>query len=310
MKIKTILALSDFSVQGNHALERAGQLAAAHGALLNIMYVDMGATQDCTDATARLGYHARQLGQQFGVTVNVAELTEHTAEQVAEKALGADLVVLGHEHLPSWTTFLSGPPALQLMSRCRCPVLVTRVEAGAVKPYEHVLVTVNFTPESERQVRVACALDDEASIELFHAVGTGSAARLRRAEASRHAVKAYRDACIRYAKGRLLSLSDSFDSRRNRVSSKIGDGDPARQAIVQQQYVGADLLVVGKRRSSPLWDFFFGSVARRLLHQTTTDLLLVPHDVQLSRRESTKPRMTTTRGAVGTAFLPAKRSAP
>lgn len=310
MKIGTIFALSDFSVQGNHALERAGQLAAAHGALLNIMYVDMGGTQDFADATARLGYHARQLAQQFGVTVKVAELTEHTAEHVAEKVRSADLLVLGHEHHPSWATFLSGPPAMQLMALCPCPVLVTRAETGAVKPYEHVLVTVNFTSESERQVQVACALDDQASIELFHAVSMRDEAKLRCAEASTQEVRAFRDACIRYAKGRLLSLTDSFDSRRNRVLSAIGHGDPARQAIVQQQNVGADLLVVGKRRSSPLWDFFFGSVAQRLLQQSTTDLLVVPHDVQRSARGLTSRRITAERASASTAFLPAKRSVP
>lgn len=306
MKIQTILALTDFSVQGNLALERAGRLAAGHGARLHILYVDLDGKPDCADAATRLGHHASQLAQQFGVTVKAVELAQNSAEHVAEKSRGADLLVLSHERQGSWTSFLGGDPVLQLMRLCQCPVLVSRTASDT--SYDRALVAVDFTPESRTLAQFACVLDSGALIELFHAVSTRDEAKLRSAEVSESAVKAYRDACIRYAKGRLLLLTDSFDSRRNRVLSAIGHGDPARQAMVQQEYVGADLLVVGKRRSSFLRDFFYGSVAQRLLSQASTDLLVVPHDFQVPTRALALSRIQAERGSTGAAWLSVKRS--
>ncbi|MFI5446908.1 universal stress protein [Polaromonas sp. UC242_47] len=280
MTIQSILALTDFSASGNHALERAAWLAAEHRAALTIMYTALGDKPDCADAAQRLVYQARQLAAQFGLAVGTVDATHHSAERLAIDARRADLLVLGHAYQRSWMSFLSGQPALQLMRLCHCPVLVTKNESN--KPYGRTLVAVDFTPASRRLVELACLLDGKAEVELFHAVSARDEAKLRSAEASTQAVKAYRQACISYAQGRILSLTDSFDTRRNRVLSTIGHGDPARQLLTQQQHTGADLLVVGKQRRSTLMDFFFGSVAQRVLRWSAADLLVVPHDFQLA----------------------------
>jgi len=53
--------------------------------------------------------------------------------------------------------------------------------------------------------------------------------------------------------------------------------------VVQQQYARADLLVVGKRACAAPMDFFFGSVALRVLRWCSADLLIVPHEAPASR---------------------------
>ena len=75
-------------------------------------------------------------------------------------------------------------------------------------------------------------------------------------------------------------LTDSYDARRNRVQSAIGHGDAARQAVVQQQHGGAELIVVGKHPASLVTDVLFGSVAARVLRQAHADVLVVPHDFE------------------------------
>ena len=307
MTIQSILALTDFSASGNHALERAALLAAEHRASLTIMYTALGDKPDCADAAQRLVYQARQLAAQFGLAVDTVDATHHSAERLAEDARGADLLVLGHAYQRSWMSFLSGQPAMQLMRLCHCPVLVTKNESR--KPYGRTLVAVDFTPASRRLVELACLLDGQADVELFHAVSTLDEAKLRSAEASLEAVQAYRQACIRYAQGRILSLTDSFDTRRNRVLSTIGHGDPARQLLTQQQYAGADLLVVGKQRRSTLMDFFFGSVAQRVLRWSTADLLVVPHDFQLAARAVAQREAEAEPGHRRPAFLASRQRA-
>ena len=85
--------------------------------------------------------------------------------------------------------------------------------------------------------------------------------------------------------------------------SAVGRGDPARQAAVQQEYVGAELIVVGKRRRSAVADFFCGSVAQRLLSWSSSDVLVVPHDHRSSTRAAAKLRTKAEQGDAQGAFL-------
>src|SRR5690606_288068 len=125
-----------------------------------------------------------------GVPVKAQDSKAHSVEAVADLADSADLLVLSPQTQRSLLACLRGQPVLRLMRRCACPVLVTRTEADAA--YERVLVAVNFGPGSEPLVQLACALDDRAVIELFHAVSRRGEAKLRSAEVSERAVSIYR----------------------------------------------------------------------------------------------------------------------
>src|SRR6185369_3457359 len=104
-------------------------------------------------------------------------------------------------------------------------------------------------------VKLAATFDSSAELEIFHAISTLDESKLRSAEAHEHMVRAYRERCLKQAQERMVSFSDSFDTRRNRVLTTIGRGDPARQAVIQQEDSGADLVVLGKKRSTASEDF-------------------------------------------------------
>ncbi|MES2362761.1 MAG: universal stress protein [Pseudomonadota bacterium] len=307
MNIQSILVVTDLSVRGHRALGRAALLAAQHRAFLRVMYARVDDSPFPADAMERVVQLAQQLAQQFGIAVSPVGRAGNTLKDIAAQARGADLLVFGHERKHSLAAILSGPPEIQLMRLCPCPILVARLEPG--QRYGRILVAVNLAPESKSLVQLACLLDDDAEVGLFHALSMAGEAKLRSAEASAHAIQSYRQACIRYAQGRILSLADSLDNRRNRVMYTMGRGDPARQAVIQQQHAGAELLVVGNRRRSRLMDFLAGSVAQRVLSWSASDLLLVAHDFQLPTRAAAKLRMDAGR-ADGQEALLAIRSAP
>ena len=54
--------------------------------------------------------------------------------------------------------------------------------------------------------------------------------------------------------------------------------DPAYTTALHQLSSQAELVVVGKRRSSPLAQFFTGSVAQRLAKWAAGDVLIAPFD--------------------------------
>ena len=150
-----------------------------------------------------------------------------------------------------------GQPVDELLRTARRPVLVVRREAEHA--YRSLIVAVDFTEASRGLIDLGFALNKSAQVELFHAVSTANEGKLRYAEVSDRAIKAYRSECRRYAQDRMFWLTDSYDTRRNRVLSAVGHGDAARQTVVQQQNSGAELIVVGRHPSSRLSDLFFES---------------------------------------------------
>lgn len=298
MNIRSILAITDFSRQANQAVDRAAQLAVLHRATLRLMVFATDGDAAPVDAASRLAHTAKDLGRRLAITVRTVSRSANSLADVAQEGSCADLLVLGYDRERTLGALLRGQTAERLARLCRCPILVSK--RAPRQRYRRILVAVNFTPASKNLVKLAWMLDDDAEVELFHAISTRNEAKLRSAEVSRHAIKAYRHECMRHARDRIFWLTDSFDSRRNRVMSAIGHGDPARQAAIQQDCVGADLLVVGKRSNSPFMDFVFGSVAQRVLCWASSDVLIVPDDFQASSRAAAMQRIEAER-----AFAPA-----
>lgn len=277
MNIQSILAVTDLSAHGLRTVVRAASIAAAHGALLKIMYAPAafcGPAQ--ADAAHDLGAVCLEVAERFAVLVKKIDDASGRLDSAAREAQWCDLVVIGDEPDRSVAAFFQGQPTEQLLRAAQRPVLVTRLDPRA-GGYGRILVAVDLMDESRPLVDLACAFDSAAEIELFHAFTAMHEGKLRYADVSAHVIDAYRHACARHARERMLWLSDASSARRNRVVSSIGRGDPARQAAVQQQYTNADLLVVGKRRRSAAMDFLFGSVALRVLRWSTGDVLVVPH---------------------------------
>jgi nucleotide-binding universal stress UspA family protein len=278
MNIQSILAVTDLSVQGNRTVIRAAMLAAQHRALLKIMYAPEGFVPcpSAVDVKENVRHLAAEVHARFDILVKNVSHTSGDLEAVVEEARWVDLLVIGEHRERSVRAFFCGQPIERLQRVVRCPILLARLEV--FHRYRRILVAVDFTPESKKLVKLAWSLDSEAQIELFHALNTMHEGKLRYADVSEQAIKAYRHESMLEARERLFWLSDSSTARRNRVVAAIGKGDAARQAVIQQQHANAELLVVGKRRSSGVGDFLLGSVAQRVLWWSSGDVLLVPHD--------------------------------
>ncbi|MDM0011538.1 universal stress protein [Variovorax sp. J22P168] len=308
----TILAVTDFSTRGDHALARAAHLCAEHGAALRLAYFAAPGHTPPPDAACRLGHHAQQLGQRHGIRAGAANRLAFGVEHLLAETRCADLVVWGTEPDRRLRSLFVGQPVEGLLRACRRPVLVVRRPAS--RPYASLLVAVDFSPASRALVDLGFALNTTAEVELFHAISTANEGKLRYADVSEKAILAYRHECRRYAQGRMFWLTDSYDARRNRVLSDIGHGDPARQTVVQQQHSRAELIVVGKHPASAMSDFIAGSVAKRVLRHSRTDVLVVPHDREAATSASAAIRLAaepaTTRRVRAGAPRPPRRPNP
>lgn len=276
MRIQNILALTDFSIPAEHGLDRAAALAATHGARLRVLYACETPPLQLADPMARLEQRARQLARRHSVPVAVAAGAEPLLEGCLAEAACADLLVVhGRMHRP-WHAPPWWPLLPRLLRRSPCPVLL--VQRPPQGPYMRVLVAVDFSAVSRPLVRYAGDFGTGAELELFHAIDSHGEVRLRGAEASWAAVQAYRREVLQHAQERLYRLSEVFDTRRNRVGTLLGRGDPVRHLTVQQESIGADLVVLGQEPRSAFMEWVRGSVPRRLLAGgLDSDLLVVPY---------------------------------
>lgn len=305
MKIRLILAVTDFSPSADLAIERAAQLAVLHGAELRLLHLPPHAEAPPEDALRRLKHTARSLRLRLAIDVTAANSSAGSLRQVAAAASAADLLVLGHQRERPLAALLFGSTASQLARLCRCPVLVAKLPVR--DHYRRVLASIDFSPASKRLAGLAFRIDEEAEVQLFHAISGLDEAKLRSAEVSLKAIKSYRKECMRHAHNRMFLLSDSFDTRRNRVISSIGHGDPARQAVVQQEHIGADLLVVGMQRKNWLADLVFGSAAQQVLDSASCDVMVVPEHAEPASRTAARQRMEAERADGRSAFGSTRR---
>lgn len=292
MTIQSILALTDFSSHAENGLDRAARIASSHQARLVLMYSAEEPNAKLVDPLTRLAQRARQLARRYNIHVEALTRSGDVPADVLAQANRADLLVLDHRRDRHWLRFWRNTMLDHLLLRCRCPILV--VKTVPARSYTRVLVSVNFSATAHALVRYADGFETTAELELFHAVTGHTTSRLRLADVSTEAIAAYHQATHVRATQRMLKLTDSFDTRRNRVMSAVGHGDPARQAAVQQEAINADLIIVGKRQHAPWLDLLFESVAQRLLRQAGSDILVVPHGYSMSPRTAV-PKSAVTR---------------
>lgn len=274
MPLQHVLALTDFSTTGEQALERAAQVAASHGASLRLLYAADRHDSKFSDPHARLDQRARQLARRHGLQVRAVHGSGDALNDLDSLLRSTDLLVVDAARQRSLRGFWRGATVAQLVRRHGCPVLVVKQAVAA--GYRQVLVAVDLSRRSRALVGYAGAFEREAPLELFHALQSHGERHLRAADVPLETLQSYRQAMTRQAHDRLLRLSTSFDTRRNRYRLAVNRGDPAYQASVQQQVSQADLMVVGKGRRHALLDGWWPSLAWRLVGLAGCDVLVVP----------------------------------
>lgn len=281
MFLKSILALTDLSVDGDKALARAGQIAVQHGAVLHLMVLSSGRQPQGQDAGTRLAQIASAMSLRLGLAVHAVEDLDGTRAAIVAQAAHAQLLVIPQgrrrDVLSSW---FFGPDAIRYARDCRCPVLVAR---GAVRRRtRQIVVGMDFTLASEHRALLTCSLYRDAQVELFHAVSTVGERQLRQSEAAPDMLHSYRENRVGHARARLRRMVPSLQVHTVPVVWSARIGEPAQQLLSRQAWTGADLVVVGKRRRSAVADWLLGSTAHDVLAQSRCDVMVVPDSFTVS----------------------------
>jgi nucleotide-binding universal stress UspA family protein len=298
----SILAATDFSVDGNNAVRRAALLAHEHGARLHILHVlnaagckplrdwfsptldlDLKAAQ-ARDALRRL---AVEILGAYDLTASVEVAVGAPFETLMKASEHVDLVVLGRRGHGRLGGLLVGRTVDRMLRICRPPVLVVKTPVQG--SYRRVLVPIDFTASSDAAIRVGDRMRRETDMHVFHAINSKREAVLRDADVPEHIIRQTR-----------LMEEGAINARMRRKVARLGldstpmnyalaYGPPVRSTLHHAHGLGADLIVAGKQGRSTLGSFLLGSVSSHVLSEATCDVLIVPRP-----RESSLPHAAET----------------
>ncbi|MFT3956419.1 MAG: universal stress protein [Piscinibacter sp.] len=285
----TILVATDFSIDGNNAVRRAGWLAHEHGASLHLVHVldpagcrplrewftpsidiDLKAAQ----AWESLRRFAVEITGRYDVDARAEVMVGEPLETLLRASERADLLVLGQRGRARLKAMLGGSTVDRLLRICRCPVLVVRTPVEGA--YGRVMVPVDFTDTSDVAVQVAARFARGGGIRMFHAIQSHREAVLREAEVPEQVIRASRARQEAAAVARMRRQAGGLGLGGTATEFAAIHGQPVWSTLRHARSVGADLIVAGKQGRSTLGEFLLGSVSRRVLAESPCDMVIVP----------------------------------
>lgn len=285
----SILAATDFSVDGSYAVRRAALLAHEHGARLNVVHVlhppgrppfrdwlstSIDVELKAAQARESLRNVAVEIAGRYDVTARVEVLVGEPLETLMQASEHAQLLVLGWRGHGLFKAFPVGRSVGRLLRICRQPLLLVRTSVEG--SYRRVLVPVDFKAPSDAAVQVAAQLARDGGIHAFHAINSYREAVLRDADVPEHVIRQsrLRQEAGTIARMRRMAASLGLDSRR--VGFSVAHGHPVSSTLFHARRLGADLIVIGKAERTTLSEILLGSVSHRVLAGASCDTLIVP----------------------------------
>lgn len=286
-----ILLATDLSARSDRALDRAAMLARHEGSELVVLHV-IEPNPDSryyprTQPFPVLAAIVRgQLSHDLGDCADKAKIRieEGDPAEVIERVAreeASTVILVGVARIERLGRFTLGKTVEKLVRGVDSPLLV--VTDRPRSPYQKIAVAADFSPVSGQALALAAQLFPDRRITVFHAFQP--LATYGASDVDAHTQQFRQIAHSTYAEW--LASTELPEGTRDRVVSRIEQGEPSkllREAAEQHVF---DLLVIGTRGRGRLFEFFLGSVAKRILSELPCDALFV--------RESQFPVVSTAR---------------
>lgn len=276
MELRHVVAATDQSAAGHHAVQVAARLAEKAGARLSILTVKPAAHAAAPAALVlagperqaalrdlagglepRLAKVAPSVRPEFAVLVGVpgVEIPRYAEEH------GGDLLVLGHTVRTRQQRIFLGDTADAVARRSRVPCLFVEPQQDDLSP---MLVCLDASERSVGVFQTASDFARAAGLPL-HAV-TVEPVWLNEPE----------DLAAALPGSRTLRLNRSLDRSGRPSDLRIRRGNVLGELLAEAGESGARLLAFGYHRGGPPGVLEGRSVARNLLHSALCAVLTVP----------------------------------
>ncbi|HET9862983.1 MAG TPA: universal stress protein [Steroidobacteraceae bacterium] len=279
-----ILCATDLLPGGEAAIERAGLLAQQLDAELTILHVTspkdsaetLGRNLKVADERARCRKEPApaRLRRPAVVTVPAGDPSRIILETLAQS--NAKLLVLGPHRKSPLPVALEGTIAANALAARNCPVLVVRNQVRDA--YRRVLLALDFSEGSLAAVRAAesLVLTPDVMATVVHAHKPPVRGMLQLMDPRLDSIDQYGADWVREADHAVRELLEYESANAARYDIRI-ERQPAAPAILQAiDRCAPDLVVMGTRGAGRLRRALGGSIANRVLHGATCDVLIVP----------------------------------
>ncbi|MFP4130409.1 MAG: universal stress protein [Halorhodospira sp.] len=290
MSMRKIVHASDLSDRAGRAGRRAVQLAEAHGAELESVYViesDAPALRALSGSPDNEGAFQAAVEQQLqastpGHKANPRVLIGDTVGELVYAADhgGADLLVMGAQGQQYVRDWLLGTTAEQLVSHARTPTLVVRRDSDAT--YRRVAVAVDFSACSRAALRAARRWFGDAELHVVHVVDNAELDRMQAAGIGGSYIYQQQGRLMEEGRAEAEAFLREEGLSPEAVSLEVHAGYPASTLLEALGSLGADLVVLGNHGRGRWASVLLGSVAARLLREASGDLLLVREDAPIA----------------------------
>lgn len=270
---------TDLSERADRAVERAFVIAGGIGAEVVVLHVVDDALPPriarviLAEARDRIANHLAGLQTARGVARQIAVETGQPHRVILRRAAQCDpvAIVLGMHRETGFADFFRGTTVARVAFGGVWPVLVARNAPD--RPYEAVLVGIDFSEASVRALRVARRLAPGATRRLLHAYAAP--------------LKGYLAAIPGIVTGRSMSDTRVLDQEARFRMAEFGReaGETALPPIVEEggfpevlaealAAVRPDLVAIGAHGRSGLVPSLLGSAATALMRDPPCDLLV------------------------------------
>lgn len=296
ISIRRILCPVDFSDASRGALEHAAALARWHEARLTVLHVVPlvpttltfpPAISAATMEPVRPEVFRDELRRFVApvsetVPADTVVMSGDPARTVLEQAsaLATDLVVLGTHGRSGFERLVLGSVAEKVLRRATCPVLtvppaVADRPAPARPPYKRILCPVDFSAASDRALRYAFSLAEEAKARLtvLHVLEWFPDQEIR--EHRHFDVPEYRRFLEEDARRRLADAIPEDVRTWCEPAEKVGCGKAWREILRVAEDEMSDAIVMGVHGRGALDVALFGSTANHVVRQAHCPVLTV-----------------------------------
>ena len=308
-RLKRLLVATDLSSRADRAFGRAVELARANRARLTVLHVipdelqpdyakelrsraraalelqvaqAMAAGELDVEITVKGGLDEEKILRQVREGAERGELTVEVRIEAGSiydlinetaAAVGADLVVCGaHRKLMIGDEWLGSTTDRVLRFGSR-PVLIAKT--APTKPYQDIVVAVDFSEPSAQALEFALAAFPGANFTLVNAVESSLSGILKGAGSDQEALSQRTEELRNFAEAALSRVQAAYGLPKIDCRLEVRPGSPAN---VLDQYVAnnpVDLVVVGTHGRTGLRRAILGSVAGRTIASLSCDVLAV-----------------------------------
>lgn len=289
MTLSNLLVASDFSKHADWALQRAiglAKLNKAHIHFLHVLAPSLSSITQSSEAELQPNHFAEKKeieekilkklkGNNHKLFANASVVLGRAADEIVRYAdeNHCELIIVGAHGSYYINDYVLGTTSGSIIRQSHVPVLLIKKEPDFA--YDRILITTDLSEASKEIVQFTFKRFPNATFQLLHIVDIYYRQFFNPTEVNEEFVD------TKHPKTKdILEKLDDFLRQchvdKSKFEKKIIGGYYADAIVEQANRWKADLLAFGTQGKSRLHYLLMGSVAKRILHLSSGDMLAVP----------------------------------